>query len=229
MTLPVALPEGVRAARQRARPEICWTNSLKSSITSSTQSLIRRASCAWCPETTCSTGSTLCFRVDHNQHTRGQVHFSNEMTQMRRNFHWCEEIHWYCGSSVKEGFFPHCFASTEVACESSLFRRVRRAKLLKPLSTATLIRPRLCVCVLPYTNVDLRCWPCLYLFYGFIFVDFSASGSVSLSLLSCDCVYIALFVTVMYTQSVCVQMCQCVCRGHIPCLRPQLSCSLMRW
>lgn len=52
----LCLSEGVRAVRRRARQEMCWTSSLRSSTTSLTPSRIQQASCAWCPETTCSTG-----------------------------------------------------------------------------------------------------------------------------------------------------------------------------
>lgn len=47
------------AARRRAKPEICWSNSLRSWTTNSTQAPTRRATSAWCPETTSSTGQGL--------------------------------------------------------------------------------------------------------------------------------------------------------------------------
>lgn len=102
---PFSLPEGVRAVRQRVRQEISWTNNLRSSTTSSTQSLIQLASCVWCPETTYSTGSTT--SDSQSQSTSiAQTHFSIEKKIKLKSICFSEESHWYCGSSVNGVFSP---------------------------------------------------------------------------------------------------------------------------
>lgn len=103
---PFSLPEGVQAVRQRVRQEICWTNNLRSSTTSSTQSLIQLASCVWCPETTYSTGSTTSDSQPQST-SIAQTHFSIGKKKLR-NICFSKEIHWYCGSSVN-GVFPPLF------------------------------------------------------------------------------------------------------------------------
>lgn len=62
-SISFSLSEGARAAKLRVRREICWINNLRSSTTSLTPSLIQRASCGWCPETTCSTGRAVLMHI----------------------------------------------------------------------------------------------------------------------------------------------------------------------
>lgn len=187
-SISLSLSEGVRAARQRARQEICWTNNLRSSTTSLTPSLIQQASCAWCPETTCSTGMRFWQITCTSLHS----HSPNQQALLRPTFphkkkkikNIClgKEIRGYCVSSVKESFL-HCLASAEAACESSLLNRLSRAKLLKPLWTAY-SDGALCVCVcvcVPDTDTDmvLRCLPCLCLFVVQIYDCWYFSESAS--------------------------------------------------
>lgn len=155
--LRLSLSEGVRAARQRARQEICWTNNLRSSTTSLTQSLIQQASCAWCPETTCSTGTrflqiTSTFLRSDWETTVISKSYLDPLFHKKKIKNIClgKNIHressYPIVAHLWKGSFLHCLASTEAACESSLLNRLSRAKLLKPLSTAY-SDGALCVCV----------------------------------------------------------------------------------
>lgn len=113
---------------------------------------------------------------------------------------------------ICERRLAHCFTSTEVACESSLFRGLRRAKPLKPLSTATLIRLRVCVCV--RLSIHQCGFKMLVLFIFILWIYLCRLFCQQLSqsfLLSSYCVYIALIVTVMYTERGC--RCVSMCAG----------------
>lgn len=118
LSLP-SLTEDARAARRRARREICWTSSSRSSTTSLTRSPIQQASCAWCPETTCSTGSgfmqiTLTslrppwLREEYNQQALLRPTFPLKREKKKKIKIFCtgKEILGYCGSSVKGVFSP---------------------------------------------------------------------------------------------------------------------------
>lgn len=146
---PFSLPEGVQAVRQRVKQEICWTNNLRSSTTSSTQSLIQLASCVWCPETTYSTGIWQSITI--NKHCSDPL------------FHWkikscfSKESHWYCGSSVNGASQD---AKAFINCLLWLGLML------------------VCVWT-PNTDVVLRCWHSLYYLCGFIIVDISASDSAN--------------------------------------------------
>lgn len=131
---PFSLPEGVRAVRQRVRQEICWTNNLRSSTTSSTQSLIQLASCVWCPETTYSTGSTTSDSQSHST-SIAQTHFSFEKTNSLEISAFVRKSTGIVAHVWTESFL-HCFAISEAACESTLLNKLSKAKMLKPLSIA---------------------------------------------------------------------------------------------
>lgn len=150
--LRLSLSEGVRAARRRARQAICWTNSLRSSTTSSTQSLIQQASCAWCPETTCSTGTRflqITFLHSSWETTVTSESFLDPLfLKKKKRLKISAWVRRFSGivAHLWKGSFLHCLASTEAACESSLLNRLSRSKLLKPLSTAC-SDGALCMCV----------------------------------------------------------------------------------
>lgn len=151
-SLSLPLSEDVRAARQRARQEICWTNSLRSSTTSLTQSLIQQASYAWCPETICSTGRRLLQIIwTFGEHS---PIISRSSRQLASPFSWKKKkirniCVRRCGSSLKTVF--HLLFCQRSGCVSVLLIKLTRAVLLKPLSNACDCDEAMCVCFKMFT------------------------------------------------------------------------------